>query len=206
LACTKEYFEKDTSTELFLATDVYDVVFQGNPFTKHDVLNYDLFLTEEGVEVHEEPWNFQNIGSLFPKYLDGCLKQNVVCSGIICGKRNAMIKLYGDMIDYCENKATENHNIKDQAALIVLLSQGLVEKAKRYNLNDAWVVNCAVAGPTQFFDGWGFRGKLTAKNLRIPTMEADNAVKTGDIKYDIVHQFNRISDWNNTLTSPWKYE
>jgi hypothetical protein len=50
-------FLKDTDIDLFMITDVFDVVFQSDPFQKFDLENYDLFMGAEGILMSEEPWN-----------------------------------------------------------------------------------------------------------------------------------------------------
>ena len=193
---------KTSDCDLVLTTDVFDVIFQGDPFAKLDLENYDVFASEEGVKVGEEPWNFNNIESLFPGDLQACIEQAVVCSGIIAGKRESLIPLYNQMFDMCENHSTNSHAIKDQAAFIVMIATNKIPRLKLFNLNDAWAMHCAVAGPTPFFHGWGFDNKLAEKNLHIPYLEND-VVKTDGKVYDMVHQFNRVPSWNDTLKTPY---
>lgn len=198
----KEFLSQKYEDTLFLISDVFDVVFQASPFDLYDLGNYDVFVGEEGVDVHEEPWNFSNIKGLFPNDIETCLNHPVVCSGIIGGKRNALIKLYDRMYTMCEAESTDTHNIKDQAALIVMLAKNEVERVKIFTLKEGWAVHCAVAGPTQFFELWGFKNKLISKNTPIPYME-DGVVKTDGRVYAMVHQFNRIPEWNTILTQPY---
>ena len=58
-------------------------------------------------------------------------------------------------------------------------------------------MHCAVAGPTAFFDSWGFRNNL---KYGIPQMKDDGRVYTqsGDL-FDIVHQFNRVPEWHQKI-------
>ncbi|NBP15962.1 hypothetical protein EBU95_16490, partial [bacterium] len=185
-------FLKTAIEENFIITDVFDVIFQADPFKKFDSGN-EIFLGQEGVKVSEEPWNADNINKLFPEEFKNCLNTEVVCSGIIGGKKQALLKLYEKMYDLCE-RSTNNHNIKDQAALIVMLSRNEIPLLKLFTLNDAFAVHCAVAGPTKFFEGWGFKNSLIKKGLHIPYLE-NGKVKTNGVVFDIVHQFNRIPEW-----------
>lgn len=183
--------------ENFIITDVFDVLFQSNIFEKFDD-SYDIFLGKEGVLVYEEPWNTDNINKLFPEELKNCMHSDVVCSGVIGGRKNALIELYDKMYNLCE-QSSNAHNIKDQAALIVLLAKNKVSGVKLFDLNDAFAVHCAVAGPTSFFEGWGFKKALVKKELHIPYLE-DNKIKTNGNTFCIVHQFNRVPHWNEILT------
>jgi len=87
--------------DIFMSTDVFDVVFQRDPFTMFDISNYELYVSEEGVKVHEESWNFRNINNLFPNAIDVCKNFPVINSGVIGGMRNALINLYERLYVLC---------------------------------------------------------------------------------------------------------
>jgi hypothetical protein len=189
--------------EYILVTDVFDVIFQNDPFKKLDFNKFDLFLTLEGVLVSEEPWNSDVINKIFPEYYQLCRNRDVICSGIIAGKRDHLINLLSSMYNLCEN-CSNNHNIKDQAALIVLDTIKRIDAHIKYlSLKDGWVVNCAVAGPTNFFESWGFKNTIEKRYLDIPVLRNNN-IYIGDLQYDIVHQFNRISEWNKELIKDYE--
>lgn len=186
-------FMEESDADVFLVTDVFDVAFQGDPFAKLDFGSYDVFVSGEGVKVNEEPWNSDNIRKLFP---GESVDSEVLCSGVIAGKKEAMVRLYKRMHELCES-APDTHDIRDQAALIVMASRGEVGRLKVFNLDDGWAMHCAVAGPTPFFEGWGFKDKI---KYGIPRMK-DGVVVTCDGRpYDIVHQFNRIPVWHEAIS------
>lgn len=184
--------------ELFIITDVFDVVFQNDPFVKLDTSLYNIFISGEGIDVCNEPWNTDNINKLFPNELEKCFHKEVICSGVIAGKRLSLIELYNNMFQLCEN-STNNHNIQDQAALIVLVYSNKIHNLKIFNLDEAWAMHCAVAGPTHLFESWNFKNNI---KYSIPYLK-NNIVYTNHIKYDIVHQFNRIPDWNRIITQQY---
>jgi len=191
---TKDYISK-LKYDLFLVTDVFDVFFQSDPFLKMNLNEYDIFVSGEGVLVKQEPWNHDVIKKVFPEKLDICSDKEIICSGIIAGKKEQLIHLYEEMFSLCES-GVDGHNIKDQAALIVLVSENLIDKLKIFNLDDGWAIHCAVSGPTQFFDSWGFRNNL---KYGIPKLE-NYVIKNGSgNKFDIVHQFNRIPEWESNI-------
>jgi len=184
-----------SNTDLFIATDVFDVVFQGNPFDNLDTSNYDLFVSGEGVNVGEEPWNSDNINKIFPESFQECKKTEVINSGIIAGKREALCNLLSRMYQLCETGSSA-HNIKDQAALIVMVTKNQIDKLKIFNLDDGWAMHCAVSGPTQFFESWGFKHKI---KYGIPAMMDGYVVNKFGKKYDMVHQFNRVPEWHEII-------
>lgn len=192
------YFLEQSDIDLFIITDVFDVVFQGNPFDKLDIDHYDVFVSGEGIDVRNEPWNTDNINKLFPAELSKCSDKEVICSGIIAGKRLSLAQLYKDMFLLCES-SDNNHNIQDQAALIVLVHNNRISNLKVFNLDEAWAMHCAVAGPTHLFDSWNFRNNL---KYNIPYCK-DGLIYTINNKYDIVHQFNRVHDWNKMITEQY---
>ena len=194
LKYTYEFLNK-SNNDLVIVTDVFDVIFQGNPFDKLDTENYDVFVSGEGVKVSEEPWNSDNINKIFPEYYQACKEIEVINSGIITGNRTAVSQLIFQMYQLCES-GSNAHNIKDQAALITLIANKKIDRLKIFNLDDAWAMHCAVAGPTQFFTGWGFDKKI---KYGIPRLENGSVVNKFGAKYDIVHQFNRVPDWQSIL-------
>lgn len=198
---TKRFIES-YDAELFLVTDVFDVVFQANPFAKLNTDDFDLFFTSEGLLVREEPWNGDVIKKVFGSDINICQDYEIVCSGIIAGKKEALINLYIKMYDKCE-AGTNDHNIKDQAALIVLLANNELDKYHILNLNDGWAIHCAAAGPTRFLKEWGLEQSLLKNGYNIPELKNDK-VYTQNLKYDIVHQFNRIPEWQDALTKEYK--
>ena len=191
-------FLKSTDIELFMVTDVFDVIFQNDPFQKFDTENYDFFISGEGVLMNEEPWNSDVMNKCFPGEIEYCRGTEIVCSGVMGGKRDSLIPILMRMYDMCIN-ANEDHNIRDQAALIIMVSKDEIERMKIFNLNDGWAMHCAAAGPTQFFDGWGLRNRITHRYGGVPQMIEGVVYTHENHKYDIVHQFNRIPEWHTQL-------
>jgi len=200
---TKEFLESSDG-DVFLITDVFDVLFQSDPFQKMDLDNYDVFISKEGIKVVEEPWNGDVINKVFPDQLQSCLETEIVCSGIIGGKRESLIKLYDKMDYMCENSPND-HNIKDQAALIILVKDNWIDNLKNFTLDDGWAMHCQSSGPTYFFEAWGLKNSLLRKGYGIPELREDGFVYTqSGIKYDMVHQFNRVEEWKNIITKEYE--
>lgn len=191
LITQKEYLKYREDIDVVLITDVFDVVFQNDPFKKLDFKTGDLFFGGEGVLHQEEPWNMDVITKSFYEQKHFIKDKEVLCSGVMAGKREAMIDLLEEMWVLCVE--AEGHDIRDQAALnIIFYLQQIPYKMKRLTLLDDWVLHCATGGPTQFFEAWGFKNILD-RRYKVPSYET----------YDIVHQFNRISTWQNILTAPY---
>lgn len=198
---TLEYL-KSNNIDLFLITDVFDVIFQSDPFQKMD-LNYDVFVSTEGLTISQEPWNGDVIKKVFPNELEKCRNKDIICSGVIGGKREPLIRLYERLYFLCEN-SLNGHNIKDQAALIVMTTNNEIENLKIFDLNEGWVLHCAVGGPTQFFESWGFKNSLTQRYGGVAQLVGNEITTHTNLKYDIVHQFNRIPQWNEILIKDYE--
>jgi hypothetical protein len=197
-----ENFLRSSDADIFLITDVFDVVFQADPFLKLNTQDYDLFLTAEGVLVSEEPWNADVIKKVFGDEINTCKHQEIFCSGVIGGKKDALIELYRNMFEKCEN-GTDDHNIKDQAALILMIANNQIDNFQTLTLNDAWAMHCATSGPTEFFEKWGMKNNIQTR-YNVPIM-LNNEVCTSDgRKFDIVHQFNRVPEWKQILTKDYE--
>ena len=195
-------FITESDYDLFMVTDVFDVVFQGDPFIKMTD-EYDVFVGSEGVRINEEPWNRDVISKVFPEDLNICMSHDIICSGVIGGRKDALIKVYSKLNDMCEN-SNNSHNIKDQAALIIMIVKNEINKLKRFSFDDGWTLHCAVGGPTQFFELWGFKNTLINRYGGIPYLKDNKFYNHKGVKYDIVHQFNRIPEWNEIITKEYE--
>jgi hypothetical protein len=201
---TRKFIES-YDADLFLVTDVFDVIFHSDPFEMLDIEKSDVWFSREGILVKEEPWNADVLKKTFPNEVSSCMNIEIVCSGIIAGKKNSLIKLYDKMYDMCEN-SDDGHNIKDQAALIILVRDNWIENLKIFDLDDGWAVHCATSGPTEFFTSWGMRGNILRKGYGIPELHDDGFVynSKNNNKYCMVHQFNRIESWKEILTKEYE--
>jgi thiamine pyrophosphokinase len=187
---------------LFMVTDVFDVAFQNDPFVKMDG-KYDVFVGSEGLTINEEPWNGDVISKVFPNDLELCRQHDIICSGVIGGKKDPLVRLYTKLNDMCEN-SNNSHNIKDQAALIVMIVKNEIENLKIFSFDEGWTLHCAIGGPTQFFESWGFKNTLTNRFGGIPYIKENKLCNHKGEIYDIVHQFNRIPEWNELITKEYE--
>lgn len=186
---------KGFNADYVLVTDVFDVMFQDNPFTK--IIGKDIVVGWEGVKHSEEPWNTDVLQKSYPHKLNDLRDLFISCSGVMGGKKDKMVELLQMMDKMTMGKG--GHDIRDQAALNIIIEEQHFNFTT-LNPSDGWVLHCAVGGPTQFYKDWGFQ-----RHMRERFGEAkmiDGVVTTQDDKiYDIVHQFNRIESWNKDLTT-----
>ena len=111
--------------------------------------------------------------------------------------------LYNKLFLMCEN-SLNGHNIKDQAALIIMIAKNEIENLKIFEVNDGWTLHCAVGGPIQFFESWGFKDSLINRYGGVAKLYNQEIFTHTNIKYDIVHQFNRIPEWHQILINNYE--
>jgi hypothetical protein len=185
----------DMQVDYVMVTDVFDVMFQDDPFVK--IFGNDIIVGTEGVTHNEEPWNMSVLQQSYPHKVEELRNELIVCSGVIGGRKGKIIDLLKDMDKLTMGKG--GHDIRDQAALNILLYE------KKHNIKvvspkDAWVLHCAVGGPTEFYEAWGFKEKM--KERFGEARNEGGVIVNGDWEmFDIVHQFNRIEEWNKQLTT-----
>ena len=112
-------------------------------------------------------------------------------------------KLYEKMFSMCES-SENGHNIKDQAALIIMIYNNEIENLKIFEPTEGWTLHCAIGGPTSVFEGWGFKNSLIKRYGGIAKLVDNELFTHTNLKYDIVHQFNRIPTWNNILVKDYE--
>lgn len=191
LSILSDFFRQySKSYDVVLSTDVFDVAFQRDPFEKLDLVRYDIFVAGEGVKHSEEPWNMDVMNKCFPDYVDTMKDKPILCSGVIAGKPSALSNMLLDMVKLCMS-SKKGHDIEDQAAMNIVINGIEQDKyiVKQFNLLDNWCIHLAVAGPTQFFEGWGFKNRILDNFGIVPNYK----------DYDIVHQFNRIPHINEQI-------
>jgi hypothetical protein len=169
--------------DVVLVTDVFDVAFLKDPFTKMDFNNYNIFVGGEGVLHREEPWNSDVMNKCFPNYFSLTKNQEVFCSGVIGGNPRALVNWFREMDKICLD-SLKGHDIEDQAAMNIVIYNYKDTKLKTFKITDRWCLHMAIGGPTDLFEAWGFKSILKNRFGITPNWK----------DYDIVHQFNRIPE------------
>ena len=183
--------------DLFMVTDVFDVCFQADPFEMLELDKYDFFAGSEGVLHNEEPWNMDVMNKAFPEYVDFIRQYEVVCSGVMGGKKDSLVKTLR-MQQHLVDGSLKAHDIRDQAAFNILIYKNLIDNCKIFKPNEGWVVHCSLSGPTFQHIEWGL-GKAIDKKYGLPKLQENVLVDSNDTVYKIAHQYNRIPEWNEKI-------
>jgi hypothetical protein len=190
---------KNSDLDLVMITDVFDVMFQGDPFEKFG--DSKIIVGSEGIYHNEEPWNLDVMQKSYPQYVELVRDKPILCSGVIGGKVKELIPFLLWM-DNQTKKGVGGHDVRDQAAMNIKIYSDK-SKFSQYTIltpKDGWVLHCAVGGPTQFYEAWGFKNKM--KERFGEARNEGGVIVNGDWEiFDIVHQFNRIEEWNKQLTT-----
>lgn len=193
---TADWIEQ-SDYDLFMVTDVFDVCFQGDPFELFDLDNFDFYAGSEGIYHNEEPWNMDVMSKAFPGHADYMRPHEVVCSGVMGGKKNILVstlRLQQLLVD----EADRGHDIRDQAALNILIYKDHIRRCKIFTPNDGWVIHCSLSGPTFQHIEWGL-GKVIEQRYCLPKLQGNVLVDANGIVYKIAHQYNRIDKWNEKI-------
>ena len=185
--------------DLFMVTDVFDVCFQGDPFEMFD--HHDFYAASEGILHTEEPWNMDVMNKAFPEYVDFIRPHEVVCSGVMGGRKDGLVKtlrMQQELVD----GALHGHDIRDQAALNILIYKDLIPNSKIFKPNDGWVVHCSLSGPTFQHKEWGL-GKVIDSRYGLPHLSENILVDANDRPYLIAHQYNRIPEWDEKIIAQY---
>lgn len=187
--------------------DVNDVVFQADPFPLVAQLmethNKSLVVGSEGLDIQNEPWNGHNIQSCFPHLIQHVVKQEVHNSGVMFGKHDHLKDFLLLLYECCKNITT--HDIRDQAALNILISNALIkDHIHIVNSNTPLMIHCAVSCPTELFVSWGFH---KAYKYAFPVFQRDKCqlvCPPADYQpFSVVHQYNRMPEWKQPMSLKW---
>lgn len=187
--------ERDT---VVLVTDTIDVVFQADPFAWYKKnKNNKLLLGSEGLEIQSEWWNYGIISKQFSQYIDDIKTNDVFCAGVIMGEIDLVEELMFYIFNFTKNTKSEESEGIDQAAMqVILKSKFFKDNLQTTTTSESFVVHCAVSGPTEQFKAWGFE-----KNYKyeLPIFNGKAIVNKNNEPYCIVHQYNRIKEWDTFL-------
>jgi hypothetical protein len=206
-----------------VATDVRDVLFQGNP---SDWLQGDLGMSgrkilvgSEYLRYRDEPWNRNNMVMAFGQSLYELVADRpIYCAGVIAGFADSVRELFLNISLICRGMAARvpGGGGPDQAALNVLLSTGAYQAITQFrSAADEWVCHAATTQQA-IKSGKGEIGHQYRKDPTVLSSFAnatlcpdpifrDELVCTNQgVPYAIVHQYDRVSTWFPVLDRKYR--
>lgn len=205
------FFRGMENIDQVIMTDVRDVIFQSDPSKLEGLKTKDIVIATESLKFMHEPWNINNMLQSFgPYFFKNLENQPIVCAGVIAGKKDALIDLFEQIYLFCRGcpAYVPGGGGADQAALNILIN------SRHYSDNTYKSLEILHAGTTlpALRSGKGDAGLNYVNNEQIrniidqsllgrtPYM-MDGIIHSGETgkPYCIVHQYNRVDEWNEVL-------
>lgn len=202
---TQKYLESiQERNAIVLVTDTLDVVFQSDPFAWYrSNKSNKLLLGSEGIQIQQEFWNHGVVSKHFLHYVENIKANDVFCAGVIMGEIDIVEELMFYIFNFTKKTKSEDSEGVDQGAMQVILnSRFFKESLQKTTTSEAFVVHCAVAGPTEQFVSWGFERNY---KYDLPSFNGELVVNKNNEPYCLVHQYNRVREWNEFFRAKYKY-
>jgi hypothetical protein len=181
-----------TKYRFVITTDVRDVVFQANPSEYLEKnLKKRILASTENVLYRHEAWGKKNILEGYNELLWNRYEREQSCNvGVLAGYYSDMSELL--LLNYLVSQAGNTQHFTDQSSFNFIIHSELVkDKIQIEGLGTNWALQI---------------GTLNNPNLigtYIPTIK-DGLVYNGDTPFVIVHQYDRIPEWNEILTKKYQ--
>lgn len=176
-----------------IVTDVRDIYFQSNPSTWLEMhLKKSFVAVSEGIQYKNEAWNRDNMLSGFPQHSARMMDTTVHNVGVLAGKAHAIADL---CLSISMAAKSSGFQVADQSGYNLLLDMHSYKNdAQTVTSEDGFACQAGTfADPNKIET---FRPHLLEPE---PTFD-EEGVKTSTGKlYPIVHQYDRVPEWNALL-------
>lgn len=191
-----------------ISTDVKDVIFQTNPSEAlEDILevrpDMKINAASESIRYKDEAWGRDNMQQSYGKFIYEAVSDNIIVNaGTLSGEFSTMLDFFLNV--YMASVGAGTHN-PDQAAVNILLRQSPYKEVTYISTPDtAWACQAGTThDPRKIHE---YMPKLTNKR------DADSYLKDGMIynslnrPFCIVHQYDRVPEWNKALLEKYNAE
>jgi hypothetical protein len=183
-----------------MAIDPKDVIFQYNPskWLEENLGDKKINVGCESVKYKDETWGRSNLLESFGEIVyDRCKDNLIYNAGTIAGKWEAMSELFLNVYLMCQGSPSMT---PDQAAMNVTLSLEPFKSITKFSMSeDSWAAQCGTTVDPIKLKQYG--DKLVEPS---PYLDGDVVKTSTGIPFAIVHQYDRIPEWNKIITK--KYE
>lgn len=177
-----------------ITTDIKDVIFQSNPssWIESNIGDKSLIASSESLVYKNEPWGNDNLRQSFPFYYDNLKDSPIWNCGVQAGKFDAIKDIWLQI--YLMSLTSNLHN-PDQAAYNILLDSVAYKSITKFTGSET---------------GWACQAGTTVDPLKInsfrpnllepePVWNNEYVSTSTGIKYAVVHQWDRIPAWKQTI-------
>ena len=209
--------EYASDVDLVIATDIRDVIFQKDPgvWLKNNIQDYDIIATSEGITYRHEDWNGDSLENQFGKNMFLKLAdKETICSGIIAGKTEMIIKVFESIYDLAFF-AKDSNAFVDQLFYAVAIYKIFIEKTKIIPATEDWCANLGtIKAIPENTPLWSTKSRSEYNSYErtrsnktytemlkcsIPQMKDDIVYADNGKPFAIVHQYDRFQPWKEIL-------
>lgn len=193
--------------EHIISTDVRDVWFQQNPqeFLKphgssiFETMNgYSLLASSEGIKYKDEPWGYENmINGFGPIVWQVAQNWTIYNVGVLAGKSKDMTDLFLTLYSMTQNRYIPS----DQSSYGILVNSSMSSKFALVDHYNEWACQCGTTMDPTKSQLWP--SLITPQ----PIIENDVVLSMPSKQpFSIVHQYDRVPELNNYVTSLYEKE
>lgn len=209
--------EHGKNYDIVVTTDIRDVVFQRDPglWVRENIGDNDIIASGEGIKYKHEDWNGDMLQRHFGnKVFDIMKNHETLCSGIIAGKKDMMIKLFSitaELAYYGKDPGA----FVDQCYYNVAIRRIFDEKTKVAGGDSTWCANLGTLyaipmntpqwstkkrSEYDSYERFRTHKKFTeVMTCSLPQMIDGLVCNSDGEPYAIVHQYDRYEPWKQTL-------
>lgn len=178
-----------------VVTDVRDVYFQSDPtiWLEQNLKKGKQFLAvSEGIQFKNEAWNAGNVTSGYPSLAARVMDKTVYNVGVLAGEAPAVSDL---CLAIGMTAKSSGFQVADQSGYNLLLDMEPYKRAAQIvNSEEGFACQAGTFADPNKIDG--FRPHLQEPE---PMLTDEGVTTAGGLLYPIVHQYDRVPDWNTKL-------
>jgi hypothetical protein len=183
-----------------IAPDPKDVIFQLNPseWLEKNLGDKKINVGSESVRYRDETWGRANLQEAFGEMVYDRCKDNLIYNcGTISGEWKTMSELFLNIYLLCIGSPNQT---PDQAALNTLLSLDIYKNITRFTTSEeSWACQAGTTVDERKLIQYG--DKIVEPS---PKLDGDIVKTNSGIPFTLIHQYDRIPEWNKILTEKYK--
>ena len=216
-----ENLDRSSEVRNVIATDVRDVIFQGDPskwLDENITTKERLIVGSENMQYINEPWNAQNMVLAFGDlFFNKMMNKEIYCAGVIAGSFDTFKDFCLNLWLICRglNPHVEGGGGPDQSAMNIMLHMDAYkDKVKLVSPKEGWVCHAGTtmgaiqAGSGAIGEAYKRDPTLDFRSKFVDSIEylihtSDEKIYVGDTLVTILHQWDRVPKWKEMVESKY---